>query len=228
MSNSVDKQAWLQRSDWHMYRALVGIGLLCALIITSVYEFTAPIISRNRTEALEQAIFTLLPDARFKNAYRLTAGGRFEEVTDRTRADRMVYACYNEVRQLAGFAIEAQGMGYQDTISLLYGYAPAKAAIVGIAVLEGRETPGLGARIGTDAAFLSNFERLDVSLTADKTRLAHAIEVVTAGESSQPWQIDAITGATVSSQAVGNILQQSAEFWIPQLLNNREIFNLGH
>ena len=224
MSYSANKQAWLQRSDWHMYRALVGIGILCALIITSVYELTKPIISRNKGEVLEQAIFTLLPDARFKKTYRLTAESRFEQITDSARADRVVYACYNEARQLVGFAIEAQGMGYQDAISLLYVYAPAKEAIVGMAVLESRETPGLGSRISTDAIFLRNFERLDVSLTSDQRKLAHPIEVVRAGEKNQPWQIDAITGATVSSQAVGNILQQSAEFWIPQLLNSEETF----
>ena len=91
-------------------------------------------------------------------------------------------------------------------------------------MLESRETPGLGSRIGTDATFLRNFERLDVSLTSDRRKLAHPIEVVRAGERNQPWQIDAISGATVSAQAVGNILQQSAEFWIPKLLNNKETF----
>ncbi len=228
MSTSAGKQARLQRADWHMFRALVTIGLLCALVIASVFEFTAPIISQNRTEALEQAIFTLLPDARLKNVYRLTEEGRFEATADKSNAEPMVYACYNEARQLVGFAIEAAGMGYQDTISLLYGYAPGNEAIVGIVVLESRETPGLGARIGTDAAFLRNFERLDVLLTPDKTGLAHPIEVVKAGERSNPWQIEAITGATVSSRAVGRILQQSAEFWIPKLLHNTETFKIGH
>ena len=37
-----------------MYRALVGVGLLCGLLIVSVYEITRPVIARNRAEALER------------------------------------------------------------------------------------------------------------------------------------------------------------------------------
>lgn len=229
MSRGAARQAWLQTTDWQMYRALVGIGILCALVIASVFELTEPIISRKRTEALERAIFTVLPEARFVRAYRLTEEAYFEEIKkQKAEVDRVVYACYDQARRLVGFAIEAQGMGYQDAISLLYGYDPSEEAIVGMEVLASRETPGLGARIGTDSAFLRNFKRLDVSLRPDKTGLAHPIEVVKAGETSQLWQIDVITGATVSSQAIARILRQSTEFWIPRLLDNAETFRIDH
>ncbi len=32
---------------WPMYRALVGVGLVCALLIVSVYLTTMPVIARN-------------------------------------------------------------------------------------------------------------------------------------------------------------------------------------
>ena len=47
-------------------------------------------------------------------------------------------------------------MGYQDVIRiLLYGYSPEHQAIVGMRVLESRETPGLGDKIEKDPAFLA-------------------------------------------------------------------------
>ena len=37
------------------------------------------------------------------------------------------------------------------------------------------------------------------------------------GEKTEPWQIDGITGATITSEAIGNILNDSANAWVPML-----------
>ena len=42
-------------STWHMYRAMVGIGLLCGVLIVAVFELTRPVIERNKAEALQRA-----------------------------------------------------------------------------------------------------------------------------------------------------------------------------
>jgi electron transport complex protein RnfG len=87
-------------------------------------------------------------------------------------------------------------------------------------VLESKETPGLGDKIGKDPAFLANFDALDVTLGDDRQALRHAIEVVKAGAKQQPWQIDAITGATISSKAVGRMLGESGRAWLPIIQRN--------
>ena len=46
-----------------MYRALVGVGMMCGLLIALVYEGTLPIIEKNRAEALEKAVFAVIPGA---------------------------------------------------------------------------------------------------------------------------------------------------------------------
>lgn len=209
----------MQSTDWPMYRALVGLGLICSLVIVSMYEYTAPIIRKNQAAALRQAIFTIFPLAQTYTAFYLNAEGQFKRMTDESDTGASVYACYDQGQRLLGYAIEAQGMGYQDTIRLLYGYAPKQSAIVGMVVLESRETPGLGARIASDPDFLRNFRQLDVRLAADGSKLAHPIEVVPADQAPKPWQIDAISGATVSSRVVGRIVEQSARFWVPRLAN---------
>ena len=46
-----------QQPAWPMYRALVGVGVVCALLIVGVFLYTLPIIEVNRAEALRKAIF---------------------------------------------------------------------------------------------------------------------------------------------------------------------------
>ena len=133
-------------ATWPMYRALVGIGMMCGLMIAVVFQGTRPIIERNRAEALERAIFAVLPAATERATFDV--------------GDGRVYAGYDASGELVGFAIEAAGMGYADTISILYGYSPSAETIVGIRVLASKETPGLGDKIETDPDFLENFVAL--------------------------------------------------------------------
>jgi electron transport complex protein RnfG len=208
---------------WPMYRALVGIGMLSGLLIALVYNVTLPLIERNRAEALERAVFAVLAGAVQRRTFVLGADGRLVGTGTGAAGDadgpgrERVHAAFGADGELIGIAIEASGMGYADTIELLYGYAPAREAIVGIRVLASRETPGLGDRIETDAAFLENFVALQASLDTTGTQLAHSIRTVKHGQKSAPWEIDGITGATISSVAVGDMLAASSARWVPLL-----------
>lgn len=202
---------------WHMYRAMVGIGLLCGLLIVTAYVLTGPVIRRNQAAALQEAIFTVLPAARAARTFRWGEDGGFTPVAEAPRGAAVVYAAYDDAGALLGVAVEAQGMGYQDVIRVLYGYAPEREAIVGLAVLDLRDTPGLGDRIETDADFLRNFDQLDVRLAADGAALAHPIAAVPRGARQEPWQVDTITGATITSTAVADMLRDSAAVWVPRI-----------
>lgn len=210
-------------SVWHMYRAMVGVGVACGLLIVSVFQLTRPIIERNKAEALERAIFVVLPEARSSRAFLAAEEGGFTAADGpaSAAAGPRIYGGYREDGTLAGVAVEAQGMGYQDVIVLLWGYSFPEHAIIGVKVLESRETPGLGDKIEKDPDFLRNFERLDVTLAGDGTRLAHPIESVKHGEKRNPWEVDAITGATISSKAVARILNESTAYWVPRIERGR-------
>ena len=214
-------------STWHMYRAMVGIGILCGLLIVVVFELTRPVIERNKAEALQRAIFQVLPGASSSETFRLDGENRFALHVEGDESAQRVYAGYDDQRRLIGIAIEAQGMGYQDVIRVIYGYSFEKDAVIGIRVLESRETPGLGTKIETDPTFLKNFERLDVSLTDDLSEVAHPIEFVKSGKKKQPWQVDGITGATISSTAIANILSKSTSYWIPRIRRGLDDFGIS-
>lgn len=200
-------------SAWSMYRAIVGIAALCALLVVTVYQATAARIEQNQAQFLAQAISEVLPEATSTRAVALSDAGRLHAAPDAGS----VFLGYGGNGDLVGAVISAEGMGYQDNISVLYAYSFDLDAIVGFKVLESKETPGLGDRIEKEPHFLANFQHLDATLDIGGDRLLHPIETVKQGEKTAPWQIDGITGATISAEAIGTILNDSANTWVPVL-----------
>ena len=91
---------------------------------------------------------------------------------------------------------------------MLYGYAPAEKLVRGMEILESRETPGLGDKIYKDADFVSNFSALLIE---------PEIVAVKKNTKTQPNEIDAITGATISSKAVVRIINETHVAWAERL-----------
>ena len=73
----------------------------------------------------------------------------------------------------------------------------------------------------TDENFLANFDNLVAKLNDTGTALANAIVTVMNGQKQNPWEIDAISGATVTSEAVGNAINSSAQQLLPVI--NRQL-----
>ncbi|MDJ0653715.1 MAG: FMN-binding protein [Xanthomonadales bacterium] len=205
-------------SVWSMYRAIVGIGLACALLIVAVFQGTADRIRQNQAEALKKALAEVLPQATSVLAV-VDDGG---SLVPREGADLPVFLGYDENGRLIGAAITGIGMGYQDNIRVLYAYSFAEEAITGFKVLESKETPGLGDKIEVEPHFVANFEALDVRLNPDGSALANALVTVGEGEKQSPWELDGITGATITSVAIGDILNGSAQQWVPLLNRYRD------
>ena len=203
-----------------MLRTLIGVAAVAGTLIVVVFQLTLPIIKAKKAEALRRAVFDVIPGARRVVTFRLEEDGSLAPLKGEDERAVKYYAGYGEDNLLVGVAVEAQGQGYQDVIRVLYGYKPAEQQIIGMKVLESKETPGLGDKIGKDPAFLANFNKLTARLTQDGTKLEHAFEVVKPGAKKNPWQIDGITGATISSKAVGRLLNGSAPQRLPPLVKN--------
>ena len=200
---------------WQMYRSIVGIGAFCALLIVSVYQGTAARIADNRARFLSSAIEEVLPAVRSTVEVSLDQTGSLVAATE--TAELPAYLGYDENGDLVGAVITARGMGYADNITVLYSYSFELQAIVGHKVLESKETPGLGDKVELEPHFLANFEALDARLNDEGTALANAIVTVKEGEKTEAWQLDGITGATITSDAIGSILNQASSYWLPVL-----------
>lgn len=195
---------------------LGGIAMISGLLVVFTFQLTLPLIVKNQQAALEKAVFAVLPDAAMRVNYLLDESG-LKELPDEDFAKANVFAGYNADGKLTGLAMEGSSRGYQDVVRVLYGFSPEKQAVVGITVLESRETPGLGDKVSTDPGFLANFEALDASLTPDGGAIANPIHTVKNGKKTDPWQIDAISGATITSTAIGDGLRESTGKLLPLL-----------
>ncbi len=182
-------------------------GLLSGLIIVTIFEVTLPTITAYKAQQLRAAVFKVLPGvASMKRlVYR---DGELSHSDEELPEEEAVYGGYGADGQLVGYAVPAEGPGFQDTIRLLYGLMPDQRKVTGMEILESRETPGLGDKIYKDADFVGSF----LSLAIDPE-----IRAVKKGRSSTPNELDAITGATISSKAVVRIINRANNQWLPRL-----------
>jgi electron transport complex protein RnfG len=208
-----------------MIRTLGIIAMISGLLVVLVFEWTKPAIEANKQAMIERAVFQVIPGATQRHDFIVNKDGVFP--SSEAREDGItVYAGYDADGKLRGIAAEAAAQGYQDVIRLLYGYSPACQCITGIRVLKLSETPGLGDKIISDPGFRANFKSLEAKLSADMSVLANAIVTVKHGTKKNPWEIDAISGATISSTAVGKALNDSTQRLLPLLMPKMEQLNV--
>lgn len=97
-----------------------------------------------------------------------------------------------------GYVLLRRGAGLWGTITAAVGLGRGLGELTGISFVEHNETPGLGARI-EEAWYKEQFK--------DKSGPFRLVPEGT--RSSDPGEIDAITGATVTSTAVRDILNRA-------------------
>jgi len=164
-----------------MITALTIVGVLSAIILVNIYNYATPKIKINSEAETEKAISEIFPGTK-----------SIETIKEN------IYKSKDEQNKILGYAFLAEGNGYQGAIKLLIGVDEGLETLEGMQVLESQETPGLGAEINT-ASFKDQFKGLP---------LTHNIEYVKNQKPSESYQIEAITGATISSRAVVNIINK--------------------
>lgn len=96
------------------------------------------------------------------------------------------------------------GSGYNGPIDAILALENDMTTIAGLAITDQSETPGLGARI-EEPAWLAQFPGTRVSDSAGELRFA-----VARGASGNEYEVDGITGATRTSNAVTRMVR----FWL--------------
>lgn len=210
---------------YRMLRTLGLVATLSGLLVVLSYRVTLPLIEENKRVAIERALFKVIPGAVSRQDFLITHDGVRKAQPDLEGIT--LYAGYDQEGRLKGVALEAAAAGYQDVIRILYGYDPYCQCIRGIEVLKMTETPGIGDKIARDPNFLENFVALEARLDASGQGLEHAIVPVKHGTKSQAWQIDAISGATISSKAIARMLNDSAQQMVPIIQMNLAIVEGG-
>jgi electron transport complex protein RnfG len=188
---------------------LSGAGAIAGGLIVIVFALTAPAIEAHRAQRLDQAVTEVLRGpARYDTLY-LVDGAISEELPSGAdpKAFERVYLGHTADGSPLGFAVVAQAPGFSDMVQVIFGYDPATRTLLGMKVLENRETPGLGDRIEKDADFVGQF-----------AGLVPPLESVKAGAGKGgPSEVDLITGATISSRTVVRIINDALARLGPEL-----------
>ena len=186
---------------------LAVAGLISGIAIIGIYEATLPTITANKARELREAVFKVLPGVSQMQPL-VFRGGTLVATAQPAADESAVYGGYDDDGNFVGYAIPGAGPGFQDTIGLLYGFDALRRQVLGMEILESRETPGLGDKIYKDLDFVGNFKALSVEPT---------IVTVKQGSRSRPNEVDAITGATISSKAVVRIINETNAAWSDKL-----------
>lgn len=185
-------------------------GMLIVLTVTAIivgaalagfYQLVSPRIEANRLAEEKRAIFAVLEDAR---GYDIVER---EILTKRGKETVQIFVGKDEAGEVAGLAFLAKGPGFQGIITMMVGLNVDMQTLANIQVIDQVETPGLGNKI-SEARFTDQFKGLHI-----KPR----IEYIKNKKPEKPFQIQAITGATISSKAVVKIINERVELIINAL-----------
>ncbi len=200
-------------------RCLGLVSLISGMLIVGTHILTLEQIKINQDLIQRESVAQLLPGAEKQVTYGVGGGGELTVLSGADGAGPKMFAGYDKSGKLLGVVLETSERGYADVISALYAYDPVAKAVTGFRVVEMKETPGLGDKIGKDPEFLKNFVKLETT---------QPIKTVKHGTKKNPWEIDAISGATISSRAVGRMLAKGVAEMAPVVAKNLDRLQRGN
>jgi Na+-translocating ferredoxin:NAD+ oxidoreductase subunit G len=166
----------------HMLLTLSIIGVIAGGALALVNGWSLPLIAANQKAETERAIFLVQPEGK---TYQRVENAGFE-----------LYKVFEENTDLVGYSLVYYGNGFAGKIKIIAGITPELNKITALEILDQVETPGLGTKI-TEDPFKGQFNGLD---------LVPKITWVKGAPPSASNEIQAITGATISSKAIVDII----------------------
>jgi electron transport complex protein RnfG len=197
-------------STFQLVATLAIAGALAGLLIVMVNQHTKPIIDEYKAEQLRIAVYEVLPGVERYNTYYLVDEALSLTLPEGAKESeyKRVYVGYDTSDEIRGVAISRGESGFQDVVQIIFGFDPANGKLIGMKVLDSKETPGLGDKIFKDQVFVDQF------FAGPETPL---VGVKIGAGKGNPNEIDTITGATISSKVVIDIINHGLEEWGPVL-----------
>ena len=192
-----------QAASGKLMATLAVAGAVAGLAIVLVFQWADPQIQAHRAAALRAAVLEVLSEPASYQSLYVTPGGLSEAApdgVDTVRAEK-VFLGFDESGDPVGYAVTGAEPGFQDFIGLIFGYDPAAGRLLGMKVLESKETPGLGDKIFKDMDFVNGFQGVETPIVGVKLGAATGADN----------EVDMITGATISSRTVIGIINHRVE-----------------
>lgn len=184
-------------------------GAIAGLLIVLAFQSTLPRIQANQAAAMQASVTQVLVGAASYQTLFLYDGKLVREVpasVDTIPLEK-VYAALDGAGKTLGYAIGAEEVGFADVIKVMFGYNAQRNEVLGMLVVDNKETPGLGDKIVKDQHFVDAFKSRTYPVRGVKQGVG----------TGKPDEVDMITGATISSKAVIRIINNKLERVKPML-----------
>lgn len=181
----------------------IVLGVVCALALTAVAEFATPYREANELAERYRNILEIFNIPVAEGAANQDIIKTFEDKVTIVGKDSANpdYYLYSQL-----IAIPAQGPGLWGPIEGLIGLAPDGVTITAVSFYKQEETPGLGGEIAT-----KDFTDRFIGKNLFDADGRPALTLVRPGKASGNYQVDAISGATMTSDKVQALISASAE-----------------
>ena len=174
---------------------LCAITLIVALVLGAVNAVTVEPIAKNAQAKTENALAALIPDSQAEQLD--VPEGTTAEGYSATVTVAAAYKMTDSSGADAGYCVEVTPTGFGGAVDIMVGILP-DGTVSGISILScSGETPGLGAK-ATEETFYGQF----AGVPADGS-----VKV-----SKDGGDIQALTGATITSRAVTNGVDAAANY----------------
>jgi Na+-translocating ferredoxin:NAD+ oxidoreductase subunit G len=173
---------------------LTAAGVLAGLVIVLVFQWAQPHILEYQAGVLRAAVAEVLKEPERTERYFIHQGALTTELPagqDSLRLER-VFLGFDAAGAPIGYAITGAQPGFMDLIHVIFGYDPRTGLVLGMKVLDNKETPGLGDAIEKNRSFVDGFVGVAGPLVGVKP----------GSFTGADHQVAMITGATISARAV--------------------------
>jgi len=191
--------------NWKLLLTLGVAGATSGLLIATLWTALLPKIERYRSNELRKAINEVLETpARSDTLYLINGALTIAPPGDAAATPQRIYRGFDGAGAPIGYAIEAVGPGFSENIRLLVGYDAARRQLLGIKVLDSKETPGIADGI-LKPEFTGQFKQANVPVVGVKP----------SPKAPDKGAVVMITGATISSRAIVKAINTALARWHP-------------
>ena len=189
----MDKIKHFFQQSWLLITASFFFGLLIAVTSAAL----SPRIEQNKINKRNRLVGALLPEA--KNFVPVESQIEIESIQGQKEIVE-IFRAMSDAGEHVGWSFNAIGPGFADKIELVVAVDKKFEKLAGFDVLASNETPGFGNQIKFDY-FRDQFKGIP----------AVGLQLETSGDNTKndDAEIIAISGATISSEAVVDIINNA-------------------
>lgn len=195
----------IRMPDWLRFPlVLTVVATVSAVCLAVLWYLTLPHKERIQAELTEKALKVVMPEATSFEPKEGIAGGR-----------RISYRVAKRGDEVIGYVAEGQAAGYSSVLKAMVG-VDTDFVIQGIEVLSQKETPGLGDKVD-EVRSKKTWWTVITGTSPDETGHRPWFQEQFKGKTApvkadkDGGEIEAITGATISSRAVCKAVDEAVE-----------------